>query len=502
MSKKETIEPIVKKIANYLKENPTVVKKDNLEEILLKLVKPRKIILSPSSSEEEKVVKKLSSSSEEIIPTKTKIRIKKQDNSEDEYNNATWTLTFGECSENRVGNEQIGKKADEGFNLKDLKKAKAWFEEKGITCELVCLNDYLTEKAEAKTGKEADKAYILIARNGLSAIAEPDDVLKEQKGATYDRKAWMRGRVVNLKARYAICYADKGHKADYENKEGTVVAFSKMPLLNKIREEIPNIVGKKGKGFTCEGNLYYDVDSKILYHSDLERTMVFAVRLGQTMKLAFTWFYRYVAISNPIKFTLNHGDIYISSEKAVGPDGNRPSIITLRHAAGPDKYLTWKPRKKSSTKKSSKKKASSSESSSSSENVDDSIKKKELSIRLLDRTTKLYEKNKSYERFWSYMVLRLYIKYMAESDRYELEDMETYDLKKDLAQKEIILNIADTLKEFYSLYSPDSVKDIENILEKYRTWYSVLLQKLYRKYIDKDFEVDEDQNSYPDIVVI
>jgi hypothetical protein len=374
MSNLDNIDPIIKKIAKYLKENSSVVEEDNLEEILLNLVKPKKIASSPTS-EEEKIIRppkgktkitikksgSSSSSEEEIIkPTKGKSKPKKinssgsDSESKNEYRNATWTLTFGECSENRVGNEQIGKKADEGFNLKDLKKAKTWFEEKGITCELVCLNDYLKEKAEARTGKEADKAYILIARNGLSAIAEPDAVLEEQKGVTYDRKAWMRGKVVNLKARYAICYADKGHKANYENKEGTVIAFDKMPLLNKIREEIPNIIGKKGKGFSCEGNLYYDINSTyIKAHSDLERTMVFAVRLGQTMKLAFYWFYQWKAISNPIKFTLNHGDIYINSEKAVGPDGNRPSIITLRHAAGLDKFLEWKPKKKSSKKKNS-----------------------------------------------------------------------------------------------------------------------------------------------------
>lgn len=245
-----------------------------------------------------------------------------------------------------------------------MEGAKKWFEEKGITCELVCLNDHLTKKAEKATGVKADKGYILIARNGLSAIVNPDDMLEEQKGVTYDRKAWMRGKVVNLHARYAICFADKGHKANYEKKEGTVVAFDKMPLLKKVREEIPNIVGKKGKNFSCEGNLYYDREKTYInYHIDFERMKVFAVRLGKPMKLAFMWFHRHNPISDPIVFTLNHGDIYINSEKAVGPDGNRPSIITLRHAAAwLDKYLIWKPKKKASTKKKSKNKDSSSES--------------------------------------------------------------------------------------------------------------------------------------------
>ena len=412
---KDEISNLIKKLSKFLIDNPKVVEDEDLENILMKEATKKKVISSSgeeiktptkkkiikqssdSDSEVEKVVKigkkkssnkktsrkksipestKSSSASDSEKEKKKKRSSKKKSKlssgsdseaeKKEEFPNAVWTLTFGECSENRVGNEQIGKKADEGFNLKDLEGAKKWFEEKGITCELVCLNDHLTKKAEKATGVKADKGYILIARNGLSAIVNPDDMLEEQKGVTYDRKAWMRGKVVNLKARYAICYADKGHKANYEKKEGTVVAFDKMPLLKKVREEIPNIVGKKGKGFSCEGNLYYDREkSYVSQHGDFERMKVFAVRLGKPMKLSFTWFYRNEAISDPVIFLLNHGDIYINSEKAVGPDWKRPSIITLRHAAAwLDKYLIWKPKKKTSTKKKSKNKDSSSESES------------------------------------------------------------------------------------------------------------------------------------------
>ena len=39
---------------------------------------------------------------------------------------------------------------------------------------------------------------------------------------------------------------------------------------------------------------------------------------------------------------LNHGDFYVMSEKTVGFDWKRKSILTLRHAAGAKKYLTIK----------------------------------------------------------------------------------------------------------------------------------------------------------------
>ena len=319
---------------------------------------------SSSSSEEDKKKKKSSkkkgskkssSSSSDKDKKSSKKKGKKNNSSNDEEEEGfveTICLTYGECSENRAGNEMIGVKAKDGFNHKDLKLAKAWFEEKGITCELVCLNDFLTSKAEKKTSLEADKAYILIARNGLSAIVNPNELYAEQKTLAPDTKAWGKGKVVNLHARYALCFADKGHKADYEEKQGTVIAFKKVPLLNKVREELPRIIGRKADKLTCEGNYYYDADKcYISNHGDAERKRVIAVRLGKTFRLAYTWFYNGVPISEPIEFFLNHGDMYIMSEKAVGDDWKlRTKAITIRHSAGRAELTDWKPKKKKSTK--------------------------------------------------------------------------------------------------------------------------------------------------------
>ena len=44
-------------------------------------------------------------------------------------------------------------------------------------------------------------------------------------------------------------------------------------------------------------------------------------------------------ISDAIKITLNDGDIYIMSEKAVGFDWKKSSIPTLRHATGCAKFV-------------------------------------------------------------------------------------------------------------------------------------------------------------------
>jgi hypothetical protein len=113
------------------------------------------------------------------------------------------------------------------------------------------------------------------------------------------------------------------------------------------------------------------------------------------------------------------------------------------------------------------------------------------------------KKKPNYIRFWAYIAARLYIKNMMKEDRYEMDDLKTYDVKADLREKEIALDITDTLTEFYNLYDEDKkVEEIDVIVAKYKTWYSVLLQRLYRKYIHHNFEVDEDKDSYPDIVIL
>jgi len=60
------------------------------------------------------------------------------------------------------------------------------------------------------------------------------------------------------------------------------------------------------------------------------------------MPFHFQWFQNSKPIGTRIKLILNHGDMYIMSEKAVGFDWKKRKIPTLRHAAGSEKYLTIK----------------------------------------------------------------------------------------------------------------------------------------------------------------
>jgi hypothetical protein len=58
------------------------------------------------------------------------------------------------------------------------------------------------------------------------------------------------------------------------------------------------------------------------------------------MPFCYQWYRNGAPVGERIKFELNGGDVYAMSEKAVGTDWKSKKILTLRHAAGCDKFTT------------------------------------------------------------------------------------------------------------------------------------------------------------------
>lgn len=110
-----------------------------------------------------------------------------------------------------------------------------------------------------------------------------------------------------------------------------------------IKQGLNNLLGDKGNNLVCEGNRYFDLKKcGIGYHGDTERRRVIGVRIGKPMKIKWSWFYQSKSQGIPLELTLNNGDIYFMSEKAVGCDWKTRNIYTLRHAAGSSRYLVLK----------------------------------------------------------------------------------------------------------------------------------------------------------------
>lgn len=254
----------------------------------------------------------------------------------------TFTITFGDQAENHAGMQKIGQAATEGFNLDDLNRTKVYFEQRGCQCTLFDLKTLLP----AELVSSAEEAYLLVIRSGLDCLIQPsnkDHFYQEQNALPKDTQAFMYGRVVNKLARHNLCFGFHNQEPNYQEGKGRILAFDQVPLLNHVRQVLPLVIGEKAEGLVAEGNYYYDITKcGIGFHGDSERKKVIGIRVGATLPFHYQWFHQSKPIGTRCEIMLNHGDIYIMSEKAVGADWKKRSILTLRHAAGAPKYLKIK----------------------------------------------------------------------------------------------------------------------------------------------------------------
>lgn len=254
----------------------------------------------------------------------------------------TFSLTFGDVAENHKGMQKIGTLSNNGFNLDDINKMKIWFESKGCKCTIINLHWLL----EDEKLQQDNPAYLLKVKNAVNALLDDengkDALFKEQDELEKDTKAFMYGRVVNKHARHNLCFGQEHQAPNYEEGMGTVYAFDEVPHLKQIRYKLGEIIGEKGTNLQAEGNYYYDVKKcGIGFHGDTERKKVIAFRLGATIPLCYAWYHDNNVISDIMTINdLEHGDMYVMSEKTTGFDWKSKTKYTLRHAAGCDKYTT------------------------------------------------------------------------------------------------------------------------------------------------------------------
>lgn len=263
------------------------------------------------------------------------------------------TITAGDCSENHVGMKQYGTNNHNGFTIDELIKINEKLRSKNIKTEFIMLHDLLPDKVKYEH-KQILKAGLLIIRNGVNELMNNvsnnkeankkfgDLILQSLLDIEWDKKYYdiRRKRILNKRARWNVCFGNKSKSANLEEKEGTIIGYNEVPELKNLLSILPLYLGDKAKELEVEGNYYYDIKKcGIGFHGDTERSKVIGIRFGDTGKLAYRWYYQSKIISKKLEVNLNHGDIYIMSEKAVGNDWKKRSKFTLRHAAGCEKYL-------------------------------------------------------------------------------------------------------------------------------------------------------------------
>lgn len=164
------------------------------------------------------------------------------------------TITFSEQVENHAGNQMIGKLGLEGIKLDEIENTKNIFEKLGFKTEFL---DLVKEGEVEDISPTPQPAGVLIIREGYKAFLGDDfnisDLNKEILNDDWDKKCWMRGRVVNKKARWNLCYADEEQEPKYEEKKGRIIPFRDVPNLSKVKDKLGDFFGEKAKNLYAEG---------------------------------------------------------------------------------------------------------------------------------------------------------------------------------------------------------------------------------------------------------
>jgi hypothetical protein len=264
--------------------------------------------------------------------------------------NEAYTVTFGDRAENEAGMQIIGAAAPNGVTAAQLEQMHGQLAADGKQCRLIDLGQLLAGHVDAAIIPEAK---LLVIQNGVNSLMEDPGfeaaLLAELQAMPKDRTTLSYGQVRNKHARHNNTMGDFTQEPDIANGMGTVVNLAGYPNTNTIRNTLTALVNAL-LPLVGELNHYFNATTcGIGYHGDAERRIVVGVRLGpgaNGMPLKFQWYKNHGAIGRNGHIMLSSGDVYIMSEKAVGFDWKRSSILTLRHAAGKEtcKYARMKRR--------------------------------------------------------------------------------------------------------------------------------------------------------------
>jgi alkylated DNA repair dioxygenase AlkB len=98
-----------------------------------------------------------------------------------------------------------------------------------------------------------------------------------------------------------------------------VIAYDAVPWFQQFRDTLLFLLGEKAREQNFEGNQYYEDKSGFGFHGDGARKIVVCCSLGRSTT-GFTDGLQNKPSSRMIDIQLEHGDLYVMSEKASGFD--------------------------------------------------------------------------------------------------------------------------------------------------------------------------------------
>lgn len=102
---------------------------------------------------------------------------------------------------------------------------------------------------------------------------------------------------------------------------------------------------------------------------------------------------------------------------------------------------------------------------------------------------------KEYLLFMCQLYKAMYTEYMMDSQRYTRNEMQSFKLPCTVTainKENLIIDVPDALLYFDNQYNPTRTKKArQELIKKYNGHFSVLFQRLFRKYVNKNYIVQE-----------
>jgi len=145
------------------------------------------------------------------------------------------------------------------------------------------------------------------------------------------------GKVCDAHTRHLCYVGPRPQEAEPATGRQPVRTWEQLPASTAVRDHLHAILGDYDCIVGCALK-YPDIRScGIGFHGDSERRKSLVVRLGANSSkhpLWFRWMLRFDPVSPPVPVHLDHGDVAIACQVAVGTDWKCSSIPTIRHATG------------------------------------------------------------------------------------------------------------------------------------------------------------------------
>jgi hypothetical protein len=115
-----------------------------------------------------------------------------------------------------------------------------------------------------------------------------------------------------------------------------------------------------------------------------------------------------------------------------------------------------------------------------------------------------YDNENDFYTFLNYVNADIYLSDILDNDKYTSEDIKDINIQKDFFKNDIVININVFLPYLYKniLKVDKDKKFLEDIIIKYTGAYILLLERIYKKYINEDFIVIKEPDSHFENVII